>query len=76
MTFPEYYSVATTQGVRAAWLRTLGIYQDLYLRYLQARRDYPYFEHEPPSVLGLASYDSEDIRRIQQECEREFNRTI
>lgn len=49
-------------------------YKDLYFRYLQARRDYPYFEHPKPTNFGF--FDPEELRDMQKECEREFNRTI
>jgi hypothetical protein len=55
------------------WQKMCEAYKDLYLRYLAARRDYPYFEHEKPTNYGF--FEAE-LREMQEECEREFNRTL
>lgn len=51
-----------------------GEYQDRYYRYLQACRDYPFFEHPEPDGGGL--WTQFELARMQEECEREFARTI
>jgi hypothetical protein len=79
MTFEEYTATVKAVGLRRAWERFLVVYQDLYFRYLQACRDYPYFEHEKPAVFESPTrfgYPCEDIERVAKECEREFARTI
>jgi hypothetical protein len=55
------------------WQKMCEAYKDLYFRYLTARRDYPYFEHDKPTNYG---FFKEELRAMQEECEREFNRTI
>jgi hypothetical protein len=74
MNLSFYRPLTIHDAYQLQWNQLRGAYQDLYLRYLQARRDYPYFEHEKPPGFGMFSAD--ELRRIQQDCEREFARTV
>jgi hypothetical protein len=57
------------------WYRRVrNFYMEMYYRYLQAKRDYPFFEHPEPQTFGI--FSPEAIREMQAECEREFNRDL
>lgn len=55
--------------------RLAGVYQELYLRWLQARRDYPQLD-VGPAPAGHGIFAPWDIETIRRECEREFYRAV
>jgi hypothetical protein len=54
--------------------RLRGEFEDLYLRYLTAKRDYPNLNHPEPAGFGM--FHPEETAHMKASLEREFNRSL
>lgn len=69
----EYHAVGDQVHIKCSPedLTTANEFRDMYFRYLMAKRDYPWAQHDPPSLRRVFFFEPAKIAR---ECEREFYR--